>query len=195
MELPLYAAYIFTSFAEIESDANCFGRGPEPFLGQYFNQETELHYNWHRYYDSATGRYLTPDPIGLSGGLNLYLYVQGNPVNAIDPDGLSPFHWYFERNLDAIARNSAKNFVKGPFGGVCGQAYSISATWIYDGIFVEACGEHDKCYATCGKTKEQCDSEFYNNGARFYSSILTSIASQQSQEAYDDAQKHCVCDE
>ncbi len=58
--------------------------------GQYYDAETGLHYNWHRYYDPATGRYLTPDSAGLAGGTNLYPYALNNPANFIDPDGGNP---------------------------------------------------------------------------------------------------------
>ena len=42
----------------------------------------------HRYYDPDTGRYLTPDPIGLAGGINPFVYAESNPINWIDPFGL-----------------------------------------------------------------------------------------------------------
>ncbi len=40
-----------------------------------------------RDYDSALGKYLEGDPIGLAGGINAYAYAAGNPVQWIDPDG------------------------------------------------------------------------------------------------------------
>ncbi len=61
---------------------------PLRFQGQYFDAETGLHYNRHRYYNPGTGRYLTPDPIKLAGGLNNYQYVP-NPTGWVDPLGLN----------------------------------------------------------------------------------------------------------
>ncbi|MDO2952295.1 RHS repeat domain-containing protein, partial [Aeromonas simiae] len=61
---------------------------PLRFQGQYFDAETVLHYNRHRYYQPDTGRFITPDPIGLAGGLNNYQYAP-NPTGWVDPLGLS----------------------------------------------------------------------------------------------------------
>jgi RHS repeat-associated protein len=60
------------------------------FAGQYYDQETGFYYNWNRYYDPKLGRYVTVDPIGIDGGMNLYLYVEANPTNLIDPTGENP---------------------------------------------------------------------------------------------------------
>lgn len=69
--------------ANDESGPGC----PWRFAGQWADEESGLYYNRFRYYDSEAGQYLTPDPIGLGGGLNLYSYVP-NPLKYIDPLGL-----------------------------------------------------------------------------------------------------------
>ncbi|MEZ2577544.1 RHS repeat domain-containing protein, partial [Buttiauxella ferragutiae] len=57
------------------------------FPGQYEDTESGLHYNRFRYYDSETGQYISADPIGLAGGINLYSYAP-NPLKWVDPLGL-----------------------------------------------------------------------------------------------------------
>ena len=64
-------------------------QGHQPFRlqNQYLDQETGLHYNFLRYYEPITGRFITQDPIGLAGGNNLYRF-EGTVQNQIDPLGL-----------------------------------------------------------------------------------------------------------
>lgn len=61
------------------------------YAGQYQDEETGLHYNTYRYYAPEVGRFTTPDPIGLLGGINLYQYAP-NPLSWIDPLGLKCSH-------------------------------------------------------------------------------------------------------
>ncbi|MGW1379292.1 putative T7SS-secreted protein [Streptomyces sp. NPDC002446] len=60
---------------------------PLRFPGQYFDPETQLHYNFHRQYDPSTGRYLSSDPLGLTPAPNPASYVR-NPHKWVDPQGL-----------------------------------------------------------------------------------------------------------
>lgn len=62
---------------------------PIRFPGQFRDKESGLYYNRYRYYDPEIGRYITPDPIGLRGGGNVYAYVNGKPTQRIDPLGLN----------------------------------------------------------------------------------------------------------
>jgi RHS repeat-associated protein len=63
---------------------------PLRFPGQYHDRETGLHYNFHRYYDPATARYLSPDPLGFGPAANNYTYVV-NPMVVYDPFGLAGY--------------------------------------------------------------------------------------------------------
>lgn len=58
------------------------------FPGQYYDAETGLHYNRFRYYDPEVGRYVSADPIGQLGGVNVFSYARNSPLSLIDPFGL-----------------------------------------------------------------------------------------------------------
>ncbi len=81
------------------------------FPGQYYDEETGLHYNWNRYYNPDTRRYLTPDPIGPDPEVNLYAYSLNNPINYIDPKGLIVDGGVITIPVAAIALAKAAAFV------------------------------------------------------------------------------------
>jgi RHS repeat-associated protein len=71
------------------------------FPGQYYDAETQLHYNYFRDYDPTLGRYIQSDPIGLDGGVNTYVYANLNPTINTDPKGLESCSYY-----DTLCKNS-----------------------------------------------------------------------------------------
>ncbi|WP_434694561.1 RHS repeat protein [Pseudomonas sp. Z1-14] len=80
----------YTGYGKLTKLAHGAGKQltqPLRFQGQYHDLESGLHYNRHRYYNPDTGRYLTPDPSKLAGGLNGYRYTL-NPTGWVDPLGL-----------------------------------------------------------------------------------------------------------
>ena len=81
-----------TSSYDSFGNTNITTMGGDPFgykgkFGYYTDVETGLILCQHRYYDPATGRWLTRDPIGYAGGLNLYAYCGNEPVGGVDPSG------------------------------------------------------------------------------------------------------------
>ncbi len=77
----------YRAFGEVTETISIWAN-PLRFPGQYYDQETGQHYNYFRDYDPSTGRYTQRDPIGLAGGLSVYMYVAGNPNRFLDPLGL-----------------------------------------------------------------------------------------------------------
>ncbi|PXZ08195.1 type IV secretion protein Rhs, partial [Gilliamella apicola] len=80
---------------------------PLRFQGQYYDEETGLHYNLNRYYDPFVGRYITQDPIKLIGGLNFYQYCQ-NPVNWVDPLGFKNIPGCGKQNRPPLSEKKAR---------------------------------------------------------------------------------------
>ncbi len=58
------------------------------YTGKYSDPLTRLQYNTNRWYDPATCRWMSQDPLGLAAGPNVYRYAGDNPVNYTDPSGL-----------------------------------------------------------------------------------------------------------
>jgi RHS repeat-associated protein len=58
------------------------------FHSKYYDQESGLNYFYHRYYNPFNGSFINEDPIGLSGGLNMYGFISNDPMNFLDPFGL-----------------------------------------------------------------------------------------------------------
>jgi RHS repeat-associated protein len=76
------------------------------FQGQYFDVETGLHYNTLRCYNPGCGRFISPDPINIQGGLNLYQYAP-NAANWIDPFGWACSPQQLAKNRIAGAQHEA----------------------------------------------------------------------------------------
>ena len=92
--------------------------------GQWYDDESGLHYNRHRYYDPAQGRYITQDPIGLAGGMNFYQYPL-NPLLSIDPLGLAanqqcPIDPVTGQPVGRFISDSRGNIMMEPVGGSTG---------------------------------------------------------------------------
>jgi RHS repeat-associated protein len=83
---------------------------PFQYKGQYgyfTDAESNLVYCQNRYYDPQSGRWLSRDPIGLEGGVNVYQYCGGNPIMFADPSGLEPPSGAYWKNWSLRRKHKA----------------------------------------------------------------------------------------
>ena len=97
--------------------------------GQYEDRVSGLHYNGHRHYDPDSGRYLSPDPLGLRGGLSTHAYGGGDPMRWFDPDGLLLFAFDGTENSDPPPRRDDwSNVYK------LARTYADGRVWYVNGV-------------------------------------------------------------
>ncbi len=129
--------------------------------GQYYDAESGQHYNYFRDYDPSIGRYTQSDPIGLSGGLNTYIYSGANPVNNSDPSGLRFDSKVFERlcHISGTCPDDTTNFECScsPIASAAnytinGETGEVTRTLLPNfGFNLECCCEED---SDCNSSKE-----------------------------------------
>ena len=86
--------YAYTPYGKVVGEQEPPGfKQPFTYAAQVgiFTESDNLYYMRARYYDAEVGRFISEDPAGFIDGPNLYAYVGGNPVNAVDPTGLCPW--------------------------------------------------------------------------------------------------------
>jgi RHS repeat-associated protein len=82
--------YAYDAFGNIAANSVESVSQPFKFVGQFgvMTEPNGFYYMQARYYDPNVGRFISEDPIGLAGGINVFIYASNNPILFIDPSGL-----------------------------------------------------------------------------------------------------------
>ncbi|MDB0301807.1 RHS repeat-associated core domain-containing protein [Acinetobacter baumannii] len=170
---------------------NPFEQNNLRFQGQYYDQETELHYNRYRYYEPHSARYVSKDPIGLEGGMNTSSYVS-DPNQWIDPKGLNSFNYGEMFGIPASAQSSLA--YQGQRNYECyaetGELCKIKVPPLFDYVACSGGG----LGIGVGFVKNQWTGEYYISGSKdsLLIPVAKSVAQNKQFSAKDLAGASCV---
>jgi RHS repeat-associated protein len=149
----------YTSFGEANVDGSSTVTNNLRFAGQYYDNGTGLQYNYHRYYDHRIGRYLNADPIGLAGGINLFLYSTNNPINITDRFGLFTLKYHreiLESSLSSHIGLKSREFALIATGNAHVDLMEMSDMHFDNSKFIETLSKIDKLWK---EIEGSCDEE------------------------------------
>jgi RHS repeat-associated protein len=136
--------------------------------GREYDAVTGLYYFRARWYDPVCGRWLSKDPIGISGGLNMYAFCGNNPVNFVDPMGLFRFG---ERPLEGMPQGSQTVVdIISPIGGLI-QRGTNSKLVHEHGFFEDGSGENIG-FGPNGRFNEDPSGKGYRLSGEHYNDAL-----------------------
>ena len=119
----------YTAWGRLKKDGRVYKNAHQPFRlqNQYYDEETGLHYNFFRYYESDSGRFINQDPIRLIGGDNLYFFSP-NTQDWYDPLGLWRRNAYVGRTPSKVSKTGRavmqRMLAKGEIQGITSDQIS-----------------------------------------------------------------------
>ena len=120
------ASYSYRPFGEVAEAAGSLVQ-PIRFATKYYDPESGLSNFGYRFYSGIAGRWVNRDPIGESGGINLYAYVFNNPINWVDPLGLEVGFWESMIPVWGSGKQAYEDFNCGRWGwGLFNTALAIT---------------------------------------------------------------------
>jgi RHS repeat-associated protein len=143
--------YTYDSFGNLTASTGSLTNSLR-YTGREFDSETNLYYYRARYYGPAIGRFISEDPLRLTGDANLYAYVDNDPVNALDPMGLCKIYVKFNKVIKGLPGYHAYIVTVDPSGLMMGFRGGPNQDGNVGGFY----GPYDKTFPDYNPNKTPC---------------------------------------